>query len=104
MGIKFSKIKGFFKKLPRILAEYSFLTVLSLIFLALILGGIIFYKYNVLIEKTQPEIFEKPLHFDEKTYQAVLRVWQERQKRFEETEIKIYPDLFRSSTSTGLTE
>jgi len=93
--IKFNKIKIFFKKLPRILGENTFLTFLFLLFLSLILGGIVFYKYSILAEKEEPQIIKKPLQFEEKTYQKTLNEWEVRGRRFEETELKEYPDLFR---------
>ncbi|MCJ7786674.1 hypothetical protein MUP06_00460 [Patescibacteria group bacterium] len=93
--IKFNKIKIFFKKLPRILGEKAFLAFLFLLFISLILGGIIFYKYSILAEKAEPRIIEKPLQFKEKVYQEILNEWEAREKRFKETELKEYPDPFR---------
>ena len=93
----FKKIKEFFGKLPRILGEHHFLTLLAFILLALILGGLTFYQYSFLAERTEPEVWEKPLHFHEKTFQEILKIWENRQKRFEEAELKEYPDLFRAS-------
>ena len=92
---KIKKVGGFFKKLPRTLGERSFLTFLGLLLIALILGGIIFYQHSFLPEKEKPEVLEKPLKFQEKTSQAVLEIWQEKEKRFEETDLKLYPDPFR---------
>ena len=93
--IKFNKIKIFFKKLPRILGENAFLTFLFLLFISLILGGIIFYKYSILAEKAEPRIIEKPLQFEEKIYRKILNEWDAREKRFKETELKEYPGPFR---------
>ena len=93
--LKTKKIKDFFKKLLRALGEKVFLTFLGLLLISLILGGIVFYKYSILIKKTKPKIIEKPLQFKEKTYQEVLKIWQEKEKRFEDTDFKIYPDPFR---------
>ena len=92
---KTEKIKQFFKKLPRTLGEHSFLTFLGFLLIALILGGLIFYKYSFLVEKEKPEVLEKPLKFKEKTYEAVLETWQEKEKRFEEVNSKEYPGPFR---------
>lgn len=97
--IKLNKIKIFFKKLPKILAEKAFLTFLGLLFISLIFGILTFYQYSVLAGKEKPEISEKPLQFKEKTYQEILKTWQERDKKFEETETKEYSDPFQ-----GLTE
>ncbi|OIO46273.1 MAG: hypothetical protein AUJ31_02175 [Parcubacteria group bacterium CG1_02_39_15] len=93
--IKFKKIKDFLKKLPKTLGERAFLTFLALLLIALILGGLIFYKYSISIDKEEPTISEKPPQFEEKTYQTVLKTWQEKEKRFEEADSKTYPDPFR---------
>jgi len=111
MGIKFNpsalfrkaklagKIKIFFKKLPRILGEKAFLTFLFLLFISLILGGIIFYKYSILAEKAELRTIEEPLQFEEKIYQKILNEWGTREKIFKEAELKEYPDLFRGAIS-----
>jgi len=100
ISIKFNKLKGSLKRLPRILAEHIFLSFLGLLSLALIFGGFIFYKYSILTEKIEPKILEKPLQFKEALYQKILEEWQIRQKRFEEAELKEYPDPFRGPTPT----
>lgn len=87
---KLKKLLIFFKKLPMILGGNAFLTFLGLLLFSLILGSIIFYKYSVLVVKEEPEVFEKPLEFKEKTYQEILEVWQEREKRFEEANPQKY--------------
>jgi len=94
-NIKFDKLKRFFKKLPRALAEHSLLTILALFFLSLIVAGLIFYKYVILVEKAEPQIIKKPLHFEEKIYQKISDEWAEREKRFNETNLKEYQDPFR---------
>jgi len=93
--LKLKKIKDFLKKLPRTLGERAFLTFLGLLLIALIFGGLVFYKYSILVEKAEPEISEIPLKFKEKTYQDVLKIWQEKEKRFEEADLKEYPNPFR---------
>ena len=93
--IKLNKIKNFFEKLPETLGERAFLSSLGLLLLSLILGGLIFYQYAILAEKKEPEISKKPLQFNEKNYQEILRVWQEKEKRFQEADLKEYLDLFR---------
>lgn len=95
---KTKKIKDFFGKLPGILGEHQFIIALILIFFALILGGLSFYKFGVLAERKEPQILEKPLHFNEKAFQEILKIWEDRQKKFEETNLKEYPDPFRGLT------
>ena len=96
--LKIKKIKEFLKRLPRILGERAFLTFLGLLLVALIFGGIIFYQYNILVKKAEVQITEEPLQFQEKIYQDVLKIWQERKEKFQETEFKEYPDPFRGRT------
>ncbi len=83
------------KKLPWIFGMNAFLTLLVLILLTLILGALIFYRYNILIKKEEPKIIEKPLQLEEKTYQKIVSEWQEREKRFIEASQKEYSDPFR---------
>lgn len=92
--MRFQKIKIFFKKLPRILAEKFFLTFLGLFFLSLIFNFIIFYKYSFLAKKFLPKETKKFIQFDEKNYQEVLKFWQEKSERFQKTNLKKYPNLF----------
>jgi len=92
---KIKEIKQFLKKLPRTLGKRSFLTFLGLLLIALIFSGFIFYKYSFLSEKEKLEVLEKPLKFNEKVYQDVLKIWQEKEKKFEEANFKEYPDSFR---------
>lgn len=95
MKIETKKIKGFIKRLPKRLAENSFLTFLALFLISLIFGCLVFYKYGILIQKAKPETIEKPLKFDEKTYQNILKIWQEKEKKFKEVDFKEYPNPFQ---------
>ncbi len=91
---KIKEIKQFLKKLPRTLGKRSFLTFLGLLLIALIFSGFFFYKYSFLAEKGKLEVLEKPLKFNEKVYQEVVKIWQEKEKKFEETNFKEYTDPF----------
>lgn len=93
--IKLNKIKEFFKKLPMISGKHAFFTFLVFLLLALILGGFVFYKYSILIEKLEPQLLEKPIQFNEKIYQKILKIWEEREKVFKETETKTYSNPFQ---------
>ena len=93
--IKLKNIKDFLTKLPKTLGDHAFLTFLGFLFLAFIIGGIIFQKYSISAEKEMPGVGEKPLQFKENTYQKVLEIWQKKEKKFEEADFKQYPDPFR---------
>ena len=96
--IKRNNLKGRLIKLPRVLGERAFLTFLGFLVIALILGGLIFFQYGFLAQKKEPQIEEKPAQFKEQTYEAVLKIWQEREKRFQEIDFQSYPILFRVIT------
>lgn len=93
--IKPKKIKDFLIKLPRILGTRAFLTFLGLLFFAFVVGGIIFEKYSISAGREMPEVSDELLQFKEKTYQEILKVWQEKEKKLQEADSKKYPDLFR---------
>lgn len=82
------------KGIPRFLAERAFLSFLVLLVFCLIFGGAVFYRYNILAKNTGSEVSKNYLSFDEKTFRNVLEIWREREKRFEETDSKIYPNPF----------
>ena len=95
--IKLNKIKSFFEKLPKNLAQEPFLTFLGLLVIALFLGGVIFYFYSILIEIPSEFDLEKEgaFEFDKNTYQKIIDEWQLRNNRFSEINLKEYPDIFK---------
>ena len=95
--IKIYKIKAFLGKLPLILARHPFLTCLFLFILSLIIGGLLFYKYIILAQKIKPELLEISV-LKENDYREVLEVWQRQEKKFNEADLKEYPDSFEITT------
>lgn len=95
--IKLIKIKNFFKKIPRALAEKAFLTFLILLTFTLLLGGIVFYFYVISIESLEGVEIEEEKTFliDRGVYQKIFNQWQIRDKRFIEVDSKEYSDIFR---------
>lgn len=88
--LELNKIKEVLIKLPRFLTKYAFLTFLGLFIIALLIGSFVFWKYNILVKKTVFQSTEKPLQFEEKTYQEVSKIWQERERKFKEANLKEY--------------
>ncbi len=97
MRIKIKKTKKFLTKLPLIVAKHAFWACLFLFFLDLLLGGLLFYKYSILAQRAELEDLVEPPLLNEKTYQQVLKVWQEQEQRFLQTDSKEYPDPFLES-------
>jgi len=94
MKIEPSKIKIAFIKLLKVLANYAFLAFLVLLFLSLIFGVILLYKYDVLAQKEKVEVLIEPLRFKKEVFESVLSAREEREKRFKESEFKEYPNPF----------
>jgi len=93
--LKLKKIADFFEKLPKILAKSAFLCFLALLLFSLILGGFLFYKYSVLIDREKPENVIGAIKFNKELYQKVLEIQQTKERQFEETGSKEYPSLFK---------
>lgn len=97
MKAKFVKIKKFLRKIINTLAGNPFLAFLSAIFLALIFGVIVFYKYDILNNKTEIETPEASLKLQEKSYQGILESWRQRESKFNEANSKIYSNPLAGS-------
>lgn len=93
--IKLNKVKEFFKKWLRVLGENLFLTSLSLILISLIVGSFVFYRYSVLVEESEPGAVSKSSLLKEEEIREILKIWETRQKNFEEADLKTYPDPFK---------
>ncbi len=93
--IKLGRIKQFFKKLPKALAEKAFLTFLGLLLISAILGGAIFYQYYISIQGL-PKITdgEYILEFDKRTYQSILNEWKEKNEKISQLNQKEYLNPF----------
>lgn len=98
--IKFKKIGYIIKKLPRTLSEHTFFALLVFLLISFVLGGMIFYKYIILIETFPPAIGEEFFRFDQNTYQKVLSEWELRNKKTSEIDSEKYLNPFRSAIST----
>jgi len=94
--INLKQLKKFLRRLPWLSAKYAFLTFCILFFLGFVLGGVIFYKYDILVQKNISVIKEKEeVEFKEDLYQKILKIWDEKKKEFNETDSRIYPNLFQ---------
>lgn len=92
--INLKKTRIFLGKLPKSLGEKAFWTFLGLFILALMIGGSIFYKYNILSKEFEVALPEKSLQFEEKNYQQVLQIWQIKERDSKGVDSKEYPNPF----------
>lgn len=93
--IRTRKNKESTRRLLLNLGERAFLIFLGLLVIALIFGAIIYYQYNILAKKEESQVLKEPFQFQEETYQNVFRIWQEREKKFEEADLKEHPNPFK---------
>ncbi len=90
--IELKKIK--IKDLAKNAAQRPLVTFFILFFISLFLGGLIFYKENILAKKKIREGEIKPIEFDEKKHNEILKIWEEKERKFQEADFKKYPDPF----------
>jgi hypothetical protein len=91
-----------FKKfeVKRILKTFNFFsqkilfTFLLLFLVEIILGWILFFKYFVLIQKKPLEIKKEPIRFERRIYDKVLKIWEERELKFNQANNETFPNLF----------
>lgn len=94
IAVKIRKLKVFLGKLLVFSVRHFSLTSLFIFFLTLIFGALLFYKYSVLVQKIEFEPSEL-LQLKEKTYQDILKIWQEQEKKFIGAESKKRTDPFK---------
>lgn len=92
--INFKKWKNIFKELPVKIAEKAFKSFLILFLLALIIGGIMFYKYSFTTERKEPQANFQQINFKEKSFKDILEIWEQRKKDFEQADTQNFQDLF----------
>ena len=93
--LKLCRAKECLLKASRLMAEHLFLTSLVLIFVSLLFGAAVFYKYYVRAQEVEPELGKEITEFKESTYQKIIAEWQDRGERFEAAKTKAYPDPFK---------
>ena len=101
--MKIPKIKNLRKKVknfPKILAQRAFLTFFLFLFFFLILGGLIYYKYLILEMKKEPELSQRVFEFNQKNYQKVLEILDEKEKKFNLIESGQFRDPFEPLSKT----
>lgn len=96
---KINKLKKSLSKIPLIIVIHAFWACLILFILSLAIGAYLFYKYNILVQRAEPESLEQTVLFKRRIYQQVSKILQEREKRFQEADFKEYSDPFLETVS-----
>jgi len=82
------------KKVPIFVAEHSFWSIIIVVCLEVVAGGILFYKYSVLPSRAEIKPTEQSIQFNQGIYQQVLDKWSERDRQLQETKTREYFDPF----------
>jgi hypothetical protein len=101
--LKNKKIRNQIGKLARKLGEKAFICFVILVLFALLLGGLILYKYTAEIKRTQINHLEGITNFDESAYRRILQAWQDREAKFIEIDSKQYKNPFEGQLPEELT-
>jgi len=92
LGINKKKIK----KIPWILASYTFLIMLFLILLDFLLGGYVYYRYIVLVKTQEPQVIERTMKFEYNAYAQILKSWEAKERIFQKPDDNRYINPFAS--------
>jgi len=95
IGQKINTIKEFFKELPPKMAEHSFLSFLALLFVSLIIGGIVLYKYDIATREKEVKIEGRLIKLHKKKMGNVLESIEQREKNFQEVDFKTWQNPFQ---------
>ncbi|MEK7482607.1 MAG: hypothetical protein AAB620_02335 [Patescibacteria group bacterium] len=94
-GAKIKTLGKRLKGLPLFVGERAFLSIIIVIFIELVAGGLLFYKYSVLPGKIKIEISENAADFNKDDYERVVKFWEERSNRSRIIEDKVYYNPFK---------
>jgi len=71
------------------------LSIIIVILIEFVVGGLLFYKYSVLPGKVKIEVSENVVNFNKDDYEQVVKFWEERASRSQDTENKVYSNPFK---------
>lgn len=94
---KIKQIEKFLKGLLFFIVKHDFLAYLFILFLSLIFGVFLIYKYSILAQRTELGEIDQTFLIKEKTYQEVLEIWQVQEIKFREADFKECLDPFVGS-------
>ena len=80
--------------LPKVLGEKAFLTFFGLLIFSLAIGGVVFFKNDILVKRMKIESVEKPIQFKEESYWSILDILIKREEKLEAVGSKTYSDPF----------
>ena len=93
MERKTKNILGRLGNVPVFIAEHFLFSFLVAIFSVIFLANLLFYKYYILNQDITPKAEQGQTIINEKSYNNLLKVWEEQDKKFQTSVLKIYLDF-----------
>ncbi|MFH1423358.1 MAG: hypothetical protein ABIG29_00135 [Candidatus Nealsonbacteria bacterium] len=76
----------------------NLLPAVAILFLVvLVLGALVFYRYDILVRTSQSNSIGGTVQFQKELYQQILKEWQTRDKRFAAADAQSYIDPFQEN-------
>ncbi|MCX6737953.1 MAG: hypothetical protein NTY11_00855 [Candidatus Parcubacteria bacterium] len=92
--INTEKIRKALRRILWFLGQRAFISFLTLFFISLFIGGVIFYYYGFLVITHNPEAKPQEISLDSKLYQQFLDNYRQRKVNFDNADSKIYFNPF----------
>lgn len=92
--IKTKRLFDFCKKLPWLAGEKVFLLFLTMIFIAIIISAVFFFKYVFLVQRQLPVLSLDLPTFNTQLLSEILKIQELRQQKLESANAEIYPEIF----------
>lgn len=92
--MKTKHLFDFCRKLPWLVGEKVFFLFLVMIFIAIIISAVFFFKYVFLVQRQLPVVsLDLPI-FNTQSLSEILKVQESRQQKLEGANTEIYPEIF----------
>ncbi len=91
---KLRNAKLFLKKLPWLIGERLFISILISFLICLLAAGLIFYRYAWKVKDVEPSAQKTSIKFKKDAFQSLTEEWAEREAAFQTAQQKEYPNPF----------
>lgn len=82
-------------KIPVFVAEHFLFSFLVVVFCVIFLANLLFYKYYILNQELTPGTEQGKIAINDKSYNDLLKIWAEQDKRFQDSDSKNYLDILK---------
>lgn len=83
-------------KIPLFLSEHFLFSFFLVIFCVIFLANLLFYKYYILNQEITTISEQGQVVINEKSYNNLLKIWEEQDIKFQTSESKIYINILEA--------